>query len=115
MTLTPFTVYLIMQADNVCGLFVGLTILSGSAGLILGIARAAEDYIAKTRVYVTVATIFVIGLLGIAAMPSTKTLAAMFVVPALANSDFIKKDAPELYDLAIGKLKEQLKPTGVEK
>lgn len=41
-------------------------------------------------------------------LPDTKTLCIAYVVPTLANSQAIQKDFPELYDLAISKLKEQL-------
>jgi len=43
-------------------------------------------------------------------LPSTSTLCAAYVIPAVANSQAVQKDFPELYDLAISRLKDQLKP-----
>ena len=40
--------------------------------------------------------------------PSSKTIAAMVVIPAIANSDAIKRDLPDIYNAAVNKLKEEL-------
>lgn len=42
-------------------------------------------------------------------LPSSKTYAAMVIVPAIAQSDAIQKDLPEVYKAAVEKLKESLK------
>ena len=52
-----------------------------------------------------------IGLAFLAAwvfIPSSKTIAAMVVIPAIAQSDVIKRDLPEIYSAAVNKLKEEL-------
>lgn len=43
-----------------------------------------------------------------ALVPDSKTVAAMVVIPAIAQSEAIQKDAPELYKMAIDRLKETL-------
>ena len=43
-----------------------------------------------------------------ALMPSSKTIAAMVIAPAIANSEVIKRDIPDIYEAAISKLKEAL-------
>ena len=40
--------------------------------------------------------------------PSSKTIAAMVVIPAIANSDAIKRDLPDIYNAAVNQLKEEL-------
>jgi hypothetical protein len=117
MTLTPFTVYLIMQADAVCCV---LGITAAIAGMALAfITFSIFDDSSAESAFETFKEmkmkrwwlLWLLALLPVAiAIPNTKTLAAMYVVPAIANSEPIQKDFPQLYDLAINKLKEQLKP-----
>lgn len=47
--------------------------------------------------------------------PSSKTFAMMVVLPKLADSALIQKDAPELYSLAVEALKAKLKDATAEK
>lgn len=44
-------------------------------------------------------------------MPDSTTIAAVYVLPRVSESMPIQRDMPEIYDMAINKLKEQLKPT----
>jgi hypothetical protein len=48
-------------------------------------------------------------------MPSSKTIAAMVVIPEIANSDVIKRDIPDIYEAAIGKLRAELGMQKAEK
>lgn len=43
------------------------------------------------------------------AVPSSKTIACMYVIPEITNSKAIQKDLPEIYDMAISALKENIK------
>lgn len=43
-------------------------------------------------------------------MPSSKTIAMMVIIPKLAESKALQQDIPELYDLALKSLKEQITP-----
>lgn len=43
-------------------------------------------------------------------LPSTKTLAAMFIIPAVMNNETVQKEASELYTMAKDALKEAVKP-----
>lgn len=49
-------------------------------------------------------------IIGIAALiaPSSRTIALMYVLPRVAESDAIQRDVPELYRLAIDALKAEL-------
>ena len=42
-------------------------------------------------------------------IPTSKDFAMMYVIPRIAKSEPIKKDLPELYDMAIGELKNMIK------
>ena len=44
-----------------------------------------------------------------AMIPSSKTVAAMYVIPALANNEALKIESKELYELAKGALKDMVK------
>ena len=43
-------------------------------------------------------------------LPSTKTLAAMFIIPAVMNNETVQKEAGEIYTMAKDALKEAVKP-----
>lgn len=51
----------------------------------------------------------IIGLLGLA-MPNSKTVALMIILPKIAESKAIQTDLPEIYDDAVAALKSYLKP-----
>ena len=111
-----------MQADNLLLIFTVIAIVLGVSAAIVSFAAAVRADMSNTPMSKTFAgarfglmvKIVFAALLLIGVTPSTRTLAAMYIVPAIANSKAIQKDFPELYDLAIGKLKEQLAPA-VEK
>lgn len=52
----------------------------------------------------------VAAIIGVAALfaPSSRTIALMYVLPRVAESDAIQRDVPELYRLAIDALKAEL-------
>lgn len=116
MTINPFTVYLIMQADRAVytcqAILIGFIILVVIA--ICGSPILMEDDIVEAILKripkKTLVFLFTFALTGWTLIPSTKALCAMVVVPAIVNSQAVQKDFPELYDLAMSKLKEQLKP-----
>lgn len=139
MNLTSLTVYLVMQADMIrFGIFFFLASLVCWKAFFTIIAMAASSAdqakldsesnlrppeIEKLRARIEkfrrygkrdarwVTICFVLLGAAIAFLPSTKTLAATYVVPAIASSAAVQKDFPELYSLAVGKLKEQLAPS----
>lgn len=43
-------------------------------------------------------------------LPDKKTVALMYVVPKLVNSSLVQKDMPDLYELGVKALKEQIAP-----
>jgi len=106
--MTPFTIYLWQLADNLrCLLGVVAILLGFAAGFILFISTVEQEaFLVKVGAIFLVATL----LFGACAtlMPSSKTIAMMVAIPAIANSEPIQKDLPELYQLAKEALKEQI-------
>jgi hypothetical protein len=51
---------------------------------------------------------FLVAMGAMAFFPTSKTLAASYLLPMMANSVAVERDFPELYNLAVQKLKEQL-------
>jgi len=115
--MSPWMIYLWLHADVVVNFirpFVGITAsLSIILLLIRSVAKRTQDSDAKIFVQATkgvakLAWVFIFMLPVAVAMPDTKTIAAMYVIPKITESDIIKKDLPEIYDLAISKLKAEL-------
>ena len=48
-------------------------------------------------------------ILGLIFVPTSKEMAMIYVVPNIAESQVIKQDIPEVYDLGINALKDWLK------
>ena len=61
---------------------------------------------------------WIVAVLGVIFVPTSKEMAMIYVVPHIAESQVIKQDVPELYDLGINALKDWLKkeqPKGEQK
>jgi hypothetical protein len=67
------------------------------------------------KIWKRVAIGFCLSILVVTLTPSSKTFALMVVLPRLADSQFIQKDAPDIYKLAIDALKKQLQPDAEKK
>lgn len=107
---------MIMQADKACDLFEGILIVSLAVSILLQFAYFAcqsegDQPIIGRKGLTAIWAVVILVAIGVTVTPSTKTLAAMIVVPAIANSQAVQKDFPQLYDLAVNKLKEQLAPS----
>ena len=113
--MTTTVIYLWGIADDfnnaMIGLFGVLFALSFVAGAFYlasesdGDAKSSDLYAARFKKLLT------LGFVSLAAwilIPSSKTIAAMVVIPAIAQSDVIKRDLPEIYSAAVNKLKEEL-------
>ena len=114
MTISPSTIYWIMQADQILNFFSGILltcIITVVAMIVLApfvvMIQEFFDYPIKKFLKIIACVASVSGL-ATAFIPSTKTLATMVVIPAIANSDVLQKDMPELYNLAKEKLKESI-------
>ena len=130
---SAWDVYWVMQLDSIS---CGLSILSIGGLLVaaaLTIANAASRYDtdmfpslcdreerkaswavrakARKRVLAVALTLFVIN----SFVPSTKTAAAMVVLPAIANNQTLQREAGELYGIAKQALKEAVSDASGEK
>jgi len=72
-------------------------------------ASTLEDF---PRPPLVLGAVAALALLATALLPSSRTIAAMYVLPRIAESRVIQTDLPELYDMAIGALKDQLSEHG---
>ena len=114
MNITPSTIYWISVLDDMLCVAVTLAILSGIAGVIMLVAYFVsynEEEIACSirRLLAVTACAFVASIVTCIFTPSAKTCAAMYVVPAIANSEKLQGVTDGIYDLALDWLKE-LKP-----
>ena len=119
MTISPFELYMILKLDDIRDLFTILAIplwpfcILSAIGfiiwLIVSIPERDNDDVQtlgrgiKKTVLVSFGALFVIVLLQ-AVIPTTRQMAAILVIPAIANSEFVQKDLPadlrEIYTLA---------------
>lgn len=119
MTISPFELYMILKLDDIRDLFTVLAtplwpfcILSAIGfiiWLIVSIPERDNDdvqtlgRVIKKTVLVSFGALFVVMLLQ-AVIPTTRQMAAILVVPAIVNSEFMQKDLPadlrEIYTLA---------------
>lgn len=118
MTLSPWTIYLWGISDQIRDATVPVSIFSGIVtiiGIMSSIACYAEDVDEPLKVCVAryrnaITAIFALSVFAYAAVPSSKTIAMMVVLPAIVNSEPIQKDLPEVYKMAVDALKAQLTP-----
>ena len=113
MNITPSTIYWICALDKTLGVAIMLAILSAIAGVVMLFLflAACEEEVEDNLKKALAATVcaFVASIVTCIFTPSAKTCAAMYVVPAIANSEKLQGVTDGIYDLAIEWLKE-LKP-----
>ena len=102
--ISPFEVYLVMQLDKV---ILASFLVGGVVALPLGILTFAEGMDEDIRLLKWLGGIsFSAGLFFVllaTLLPSTKTAATMFILPAITSDEVVKplgNEAKELYDLA---------------
>lgn len=114
MTITPVTMYWITRLDSISGLMciilfvcvLGIIITAINWGLNEPIDEEREPY-KKWFKRETITAI--IAALILTFIPSSKEMAIIYVVPHIAESQIVKQDIPELYDLGVDALKDWLK------
>lgn len=115
MYLSPWLVYLILQLDSISMVVFVLSVLSsivcfivwmvGLIGTECGTDRhnwknPHEAWIGLKRAGISLTVVSLLLMLGNALIPSTKTMAAVVVLPAIVNNQNVQKEAGELYQLA---------------
>jgi hypothetical protein len=108
--ISAFEIYLVMQLDSIVTVFFVFAVASGFVALFLGFIGAAEDNPVWLAFAKRLCVWSVASSLLAAFVPSTKTAAAMLVIPAIANSEAAHKEAGELYVIAKQALKDIASP-----
>lgn len=124
--ITPFEVYLVMQLDSIS---TGLSVSSAASGMVAGFLSMMwfmsvlheDDDVCRKLTYPLKRALWVLVpcILLNALLPSTKTAAAMIVLPAITSEEVVRplgNEARELYDLAKDALRKVVDaPKEVEK
>jgi hypothetical protein len=99
--ISPWTIYWVMQLDSI-GMAAGFLSFAGAFGLVgLWVFVVTEaDSLAGYLAASAATLVWLVVLTAAIFLPSTRTAAAMFVIPAVANNQTIQREAGELYDLA---------------
>lgn len=132
--ISPWAIYWILQLDSIGSALTMVGIAASFIAVALGInaffnrdmAEVYEDstypegkakhasLIAKSdsalRVFKRLAPVAGILLLASAFVPSTKTAAAVVIIPTVANNETIQREAGDLYKLAKDALADAVKP-----
>lgn len=131
MNITPWTLYWILKLDDIreamtgpalllCGLCLAGNIMCVFISSIHSTTEG-ERRGAKTvgRLFLPGTVLFILTAIIYPLVPSTKQMAAIITVPAIANSEFVTatlpKEGRELYELTKQWLGDQVKKTPIEK
>ena len=123
MNITPSTIYWIAQCDCIRDacipiIILGIILSTFSIGLTAIVFcdnvsdMPGSRWIAAT-VSLVLVSVTIAGLLGRIFVPTTKTVAAMYIIPAVANNEKVQDCGNRLYDLAIEWM-EELRPAKKE-
>lgn len=118
MNISPFLIYLWGQADQLIsvltsGFFVVVMVLS-LIGFIISTVVPESEWGSPKHQHDTKKLLSRVGLIALVVyslgtfIPSSKTVALMYVIPTIANSATVQKDLPEIYDAAMKALKANL-------
>jgi len=111
--ITPFNIYLIMQADKISSALFTIAGVAIFAVILAFICHNInEDCYGnkdkKNPITKSIITGIIATFLIATAIPNTKTLCAMYALPAIVNSKAVQTDFPELYDIALQATKAKL-------
>lgn len=111
--------YWFTRLDRITATFDIITLLGVFALLFLSIAYYATssntDEMYEHKVVKSVLKwlipVWLFCLIGAMFIPNSKQMAMIYVVPQITESQVVKQDIPELYDLGVNALKDWLKQT----
>lgn len=118
MTVTPSILYWLTRLDNINTAFGLLASLGGFAFVfsaffyIMTKCDAVCDEMSKkvaSTAFKIITPLWLLGVVGTIFTPTSKEMAMIYVVPHIAESQVIKQDIPELYDMGVAALKDWLK------
>lgn len=111
MEITAWDIYWVMQLDTIG---VAASLISFLGLILIPLAVGASVFeIKRAWAYFTtagLALVWMLALLTAIFLPSSKTAAAMLIIPAIANSVTIQNEAKDIYALAKQGLSELVKP-----
>ena len=119
MGITPFEIYLIMQLNSLCGLLLVLCVVTGgvSAGSFiefLSVFTTEEKRTLLKKVLKISVPLSIMSLLLFVFIPSSKTVAAMYIVPKIVNNENAQKLPDEMLQLFRESIKDMLPEKGKE-
>lgn len=123
MTIEPSTIYWIGQCDcirAVCGPITVIGFLLFGFSIFLTIGCFLDKSIPRPLFWMGVmcsssfSVAFIIGILGQVFVPTSKTVASMYVIPAIANNEKVKEAGNQIYALAVEWM-EELRPESKKK
>lgn len=107
--ITSWDIYWVMQMDSI-GIGAGLGAFMGLVASALLWAYALDEPNRGAAVLAALTSLLTVTLFAVAVfLPTTKTAAAMVVLPAIVNNEEVKGEARELYDLAKSALQKAVK------
>lgn len=114
MTITPSMMYWFTRLDAIDCVFAVLLTISAVWFIVTLVAFGInepydEDKKPYMRSFRWSAGVFIMSLIVSAFVPTTKEMAMIYVVPRITESQIVKQDIPELYDLGVNALKERMK------
>lgn len=105
--ITPWTIYWITRASNISNTLTAVTVVLGIIGAFLMVGGTVAGSLGERadakgllRVGWKVAILFAISLVASILTPTTKELAAMIVIPKVANSESVQQLGDGIVDLA---------------
>jgi uncharacterized membrane protein len=113
--MSTFELYLILQMDSL-RVLLGIPLAIGCILMLLALIAASDSHDEKLarKLYIYGIALFCSAMAVLCATPSSKTLAALYVLPPLINNEEVQGDFKEIYDLAVEGLKDQLLMKGGE-
>ncbi len=119
MEITPFEIYLVMQMDSLCWLLFILCTVTGGVSVVsfveLLIDFTTEEKRAPLKKVLKInVPLSIMFLLLFVATPSTKTVAAMYVVPKVVNNENVQKLPDEMLQLFRESVKDMMPKKGKE-
>lgn len=126
MTISTSLMYWFTRLDGLHNLFQAIIILGTIAFIIFTVvyiyalceeqidddATFIKKFASRTLKILSIPLI--LALSGLIFVPTSQEMAMIYVVPRLAESQVIKQDIPEIYDLGMNALKDWLKDTKKE-
>jgi FtsH-binding integral membrane protein len=112
--MNPLLIYYWGQADTIIAALQIISTVVSIVGLVSYLFGVEEFH----SIIPVARKLMISGILGLFVsvfLPSSKTTAAMVVIPAIIESKAIQQDLPEIYNAAVDALKAQLKDSKAEK